>query len=164
MKKILPNKVLPAARRGFTLIELLIVMAIIGILASIGLVSFRSSQAKARDAQRKSDLSQMQRALEAYFNDKGEYPEVDSLPLAGDEWIDTDVDDGTLYMKSFPADPKSYTYLYERPTTTSYEIYAYLENLSDGSITACVVDSGKDCSAPGDCNYGVASGNLNICN
>ena len=156
IKKILKNK-------GFTLIELLVVMAIIGILASIGLVSFKSSQIKARDAQRKSDLSQMQKALEAYFNDKGEYPAVGSLPVAGDEWIDTDVANGALYMKSFPADPRNYTYLYERPTTTSYEIYAYLENPNDKSITDCVVADDKECDAPGDCNYGVASGNLNIC-
>lgn len=157
IKKILKNK-------GFTLIELLVVMAIIGLLAAVGLASFKSSQIKARDAQRKSDLSQMQRALEAYFNDKGEYPEVDSLPVAGEEWEDTSVTNGTLYMKSFPADPRGYTYLYERPSAVSYEIYTYLENENDGSITACVVDGGKACGAPGDCNYGVASGNLNICN
>ncbi|MGB9706948.1 MAG: type IV pilin protein, partial [Microgenomates group bacterium] len=59
---------------GFTLIELLVAVAILGILATVGLGSFQSSQMKGRDARRKSDLSQIQKALEMYYNDKGAYP------------------------------------------------------------------------------------------
>lgn len=150
-------------KNGFTLIELLVAMAIIAILATIGLVSFRSSQIKARDAQRKSDLAQLQKALEAYFNDKGEYPDPSSLPDPGEEWLDTEVEGGTLYMKSFPSDPRGYTYLYERPTATSYKIYAYLENPNDNSILECIIDDAKNCGASEVCNYGVSSANLNIC-
>ncbi len=44
-------------KKGFTLIELLIVIAIIGILASIVLVSLNSSRTKARGAAFKSSVS-----------------------------------------------------------------------------------------------------------
>src|SRR5574341_329497 len=64
-------------KNGFTLMELLIVMVLLGILVAMGLSSFRGSQTKSRDSRRKAELRQISLALEAYFNDKGRYPNDD---------------------------------------------------------------------------------------
>lgn len=54
--------------RGFTLVELLIVIAIIGVLAVVVLVAINPVQqlARTRDSGRKSGVTQMGHALEAY--------------------------------------------------------------------------------------------------
>jgi len=71
MKKNNQSKIF---KKGFTLIEMLIVIAIIGILASMVIVSLGPSQAKARDAKRMSDLRQIQNMLEIYYTANGGYP------------------------------------------------------------------------------------------
>jgi prepilin-type N-terminal cleavage/methylation domain-containing protein len=67
---------------GFTLIELLIAIAIIAILTAFGTFAFQQALAKARDAQRRNDLKQLQTALQAYYNDYGSYPPTTAAYLA----------------------------------------------------------------------------------
>lgn len=62
------------SKSGFTLIELLVVVVVIGILAGIVLVSYNSTQARSRDARRKTDVANIIKAMELYYGDKGEYP------------------------------------------------------------------------------------------
>ncbi len=59
---------------GFTIIELLIVIAIIGILATLVLTNFQGAQAKGRDTTRKSDINSIYQKLEEYYNENGSYP------------------------------------------------------------------------------------------
>ena len=140
---------------GFTLMELLIVIAILGILATIGLGSFRSAQIKGRDAQRKSDLTQIQKALEMYYNDYSGYPET--LPAGGGSWLDAK---GTLYMKEVPKDPKDFDYCYETETNqTWYRLYAKLENSQDSGIAKTGCSNGCTCNGDNTYNYKVTSSN-----
>ena len=54
-------------RRGFTIVELMIVIAIMGILLVVGVVSFRGYQASARDKERESDVLALQTYLESIY-------------------------------------------------------------------------------------------------
>jgi len=61
--------------KGFTLIELLIVIAILGILGSILLVSLTGTpQIKARDSKRIGDIASLRLLINLYYTDCGSYP------------------------------------------------------------------------------------------
>ena len=60
---------------GFTIIELLIVIAIIGILATLVLTNFQGAQAKGRDTVRTTDTNSLYSKLEEYHNENGGYPD-----------------------------------------------------------------------------------------
>lgn len=66
--------------KGFTLIELLIVIAIIGILSSVVLSSLNAARLKARNVARISQLNQIRKSLELYYDDHGAYPYIGPQP------------------------------------------------------------------------------------
>lgn len=60
--------------RGFSLIELMVSITIIGILSSIIYANFGGGNAKARDAERQTDLRVLQTALAQFKQQNGRYP------------------------------------------------------------------------------------------
>ncbi len=50
------------------------VISIIGLLASVVLVALNSARIKSRTAKRVSDLAQLRKALELYYNENNQYP------------------------------------------------------------------------------------------
>lgn len=114
---------------GFTLIELLIVVVIIGILSSLFTANFIGVRQKGRDAQRKSDLRQVQSALELYRADQGNYPDSISCGLSLTAGSPT-----VTYMQKIPCDPlNSAPNIYILTSSSStYQLVACLENSNDG--------------------------------
>ena len=75
-------------KKAFTLIELVIVISIISLLAIMGISSYGSIQQNARNAKRKSDLKEIQKALESFKARNGFYPVTTSSPghPSGHKW------------------------------------------------------------------------------
>lgn len=150
---------------AFTLVELLVVISIISVLVSIVAVSFRSSQAKGRDAQRKSDLKQVANALELYYSDYGKYPADSAGEIVGCNgsacaWgVGSFTDGKTVYFKVLPKDPSSglkYFYrIVDAPANQKYQVFAHLENTQDLSIITNLTTS----CGTATCNFAVTSPN-----
>jgi general secretion pathway protein G len=82
-----------AAETGFTLLELIIVVAIIGILATIAMPKLLHTPDKAKEAVLRTDLRTFRDVIDQYYADKGKYPAT----------LEALVEEG--YLRSIPVDP-----------------------------------------------------------
>ena len=122
----------PRDSRGFTLIELLVVMAIIGILAAIGIPMLLQTPIKAKEAALKENLFTFRSCLDQYKADKGRYPE--SLEVLVQEH----------YIRKVPIDPftkssDTWELVYEEPSSAdaaSEEVPGIIDVKSASTETA----------------------------
>jgi len=168
---------------GFTLVELVIVIALISIFiaGAIAVLDPLSQIQKANDARRKSDLTQVQKALEAYYDDFQNYPAHSGnyeITYGGNPVLwGNPFGPGGLYMQKLPSDKSGRNYIY-CSTDQAYYLYASLERKNkdpnvcnpDGNLTTddkctnapvstpCPTDA--SCGTGLFCNYGVSSSNV----
>ena len=74
-------------KHGFTIVELLIVIVVIAILAAITIVAYNGIQQRARDTDRKSDISTIKKALEIYYAENGNYPSSSGSTKINGSWV-----------------------------------------------------------------------------
>ncbi len=142
-------------QKGITIVELLIAISLIAILAtsSVLLLDPGEKRARARDNRRLSDLSTLDRVVNEFLLDFGDYPDLymilrDSTTLPGGGisvdnssagWIDADLSVYTSHLPIDPINDATYMYYYYRETT-SYELNAVMETLTDEAAN----DGGDD--------------------
>jgi len=90
---VLESRAAGRVSAGFTLVELLIVLALISILAAMGVVQYRNGVRHTQESVLRTDLFRMRDAIDQYYADKNKYPGS----------LDTLVSDG--YMRRIPEDP-----------------------------------------------------------
>lgn len=135
---------------GFSFIEILVVVTIIGIIATLGMVTYTEFLKQSRDAKRKGDIEQIRAAIEMYRSNSatGSYPA--SLTFGGDICDDPPAcSSGVYYLRTIPNDPiKTDTYYYTYLGGSDYILGARLEQ---GSTSDC----GLHCGQGGNetCNY-----------
>lgn len=61
-------------KKGFTIVELLIVIVVIGILATLVIVTFTGIQQKGRNTQRQTDIKALNGYVESFYAEYGFYP------------------------------------------------------------------------------------------
>lgn len=100
-------------KTGFTIVELIIVIAVIGVLASISLIAFTNVQNRARDTQRLADIDKLVKNIEIYLvrNDRLP-PRSPSAPswayshVYPTDYISGITGDGTE-LTTLPVDPRN---------------------------------------------------------
>lgn len=150
--------------------ELIFVVVTLFLVATLGFASFRSSEVKSRDVQRKGDLKHIRDVLNAYFKEVGSYPVAvngkiaacgetfDEVCLWGQDKIVNPRRPSQVFITVLPGDPltsQGFEYRYESNTRNT-QFFARLERIQDDEYNKKVVARGLFCGQ-GLCSFGVTS-------
>jgi type IV pilus assembly protein PilA len=109
---------------GFTLIELMIGVAIIGILASVGIPNYLRFQMKAKSAEAKLNLAAIRTAEKAFFSEYGSYVAATADPPAIPGTTRTSFDVGNSGFRILGWQPEGTIYFsYGVATSTDRDAY-----------------------------------------
>ncbi|HOM33012.1 MAG TPA: prepilin-type N-terminal cleavage/methylation domain-containing protein [Candidatus Paceibacterota bacterium] len=133
--------------KGFTLIEMLVVVAVIGLLASLILVGLSGFRTRGRDTRRIADIKEVQNGLEVYYMKNGTYPIIQDSATG---WNELEKALTTAGINQIPNDPNA-------PTKTYYyssdgQHYVIGVELEDLDSNKALLDKDVD---NGDETYGV---------
>ena len=131
---------------GFSLVELMVVIAIIGILATVVIVKFAGRTDQARVATAKSQIAQIEGAIIEFEANCGRYPQsLDELvnkPSDCNGWKDGG------YLKRPPRDPWKREYVY-RLDGVDYEIICHGADGNPGGSGVAADISSKNLDGEG---------------
>lgn len=106
---------------GFTLIELMVAIAIIAVMATIGMVIYSTAQKAGRVSKRVQDLEALRTAIELYKTANGSYPSQSAAATCANSLTALTTALVPNYMSQVPADPSggSNCYKYQSDATVT---------------------------------------------
>ena len=141
-------------RRGFTIVELLIVIVVIAILAAITIVAYTGIQERAKFSAMRSDIANINKAIQLYYADNGSYPvtPASGAGCTSGYWCGWDqvTGDGFVpglspeYITTIPqlptANASGDTYLYRSPDGVDYKLIRLVQGGLSASESAAFSD------------------------